>query len=364
MTFFKFTPSLTDSNDLKKISVGRAELVRDCIESIKSTRGTQQILFVGSNGMGKSHILSLIFNDLHGSDNIDTIRLAEEEYLISSLDDLCRRILDDLGSPYDGNSAVLYCRTVLNELKNSGRKVVLFVENIQSLFEQISPDLKKLRSIIQSDQSLHVVGTTTGMFDLITSPDEPFYRFFDIQYLHGLTDRQTFELIKKRLIWSKKEHLVKPLEKYAGNIHVFVDGNPRLIHMMSEIIIQNDSLDGMGENMLLLLDQLTPFYRGRMESMSPQQRAIFDKIVMTDGKTSPTEIAVQMGIANPSVVVAQLHRLERNGTVEKLKFYNKKGVKYHITDGLFRMWRNMRLNCAGMMSTEPTVFGPTLTQSV
>ena len=364
MTFFKFTPSLTDSNDLKKISVGRVELVRDCIESIKSTRGTRQILFVGSNGMGKSHILSLIFNDLHDSTNIEMIRLAEEEYLISSLDDLCRRILDDLNSPYDGDNAVLYCRTMLNELKNNGRKVVLFVENIQSLFEQISPDLGKLRSIIQSDQSLHIIGTATEPFDLITSPDEPFYRFFDTQYIYGLTDKQTFELIKKRLIGSQKEHLVKPLEKHAGNIHVFVDGNPRLIHMMSEIIIQNNSLDGMGENILRLLDQLTPLYRGRMESMSPQQRAIFDKIILADGKISPLEIAGQMGIANPSVVIAQLHRLERDGTVKKLKFYNKKGVKYHVTDGLFRMWRNMRLNCAGMMSTEPAAFVPTLTQNV
>ena len=210
MTLFRFTPSLTHKEDLEKISVGRTELIRDCVEGIKNSthnKSTRQILFLGPRGIGKSHTLLRIFHELSDSNHVTAIRLAEEEYQISCLDDLCRQVLEETNIQYRGKNATAYCRGKLNELKNNGMTAVLFVENLQPLFDQISHDLGKLRSIIQSDQSLHIVGSAPALFDLVSSPDEPFYRFFDIRDLQSFTEKQTFELIKKRLMLSKKEFL-------------------------------------------------------------------------------------------------------------------------------------------------------------
>ena len=266
MTLFRFTPSLTHKEDLEKISVGRTELIRDCVEGIKNSthnKSTRQILFLGPRGIGKSHTLLRIFHELSDSNHVTAIRLAEEEYQISCLDDLCRRVLEETNIQYRGKNATAYCRGKLNELKNNGMTAVLFVENLQPLFDQISHDLGKLRSIIQSDQSLHIVGSAPALFDLVSSPDEPFYRFFDIRDLQSFTEKQTFELIKKRLMLSKKEFLIKSLGEYMCDIQLLVEeGNPRLIHMLVEIIIQKNSLDDWEENVLLLLDQLTPLYLG------------------------------------------------------------------------------------------------------
>ena len=265
MAFFKFTPDLTDKDDLEEISVGRDKLVHDCIERIKNSvhnESTRQILFLGPRGIGKSHTLLRIFYGLSNSDKVTIIRLAEEEYSISSLDDLCQRILEELDIPYDGKDATAYCRNKLSELKNNGKMAVLFVENLQLLFDQIYSDLGKLRSIIQSDQSLCIVGSALTHFDLISSPDEPFYKFFDIKYLQGLTEEQVFELIKKRLVLSKKEFLIKDLEEHlgrVGGIHLLTGGNPRLIHILAEIIVQKNSLEDSREKFAIALGSINPF---------------------------------------------------------------------------------------------------------
>ena len=348
MTFFKFIPDLIDKDDLKEISVGRDELVQDCIKRIKNSvhrKSTRQVLFLGPRGIGKSHTLLRIFHGLSNSNEVTVIRLAEEEYSISDLDDLCQRILEVLEIPYHGKDVTAYCRNKLNELKNDGRPAVLFVENLQLLFDQISSDLGKLRSIIQSDQSLCIVGSALTYFDLISSPDTPFYKFFDVRYLQGLTEEQVFELILKRLVLSKKESLVKSLEEHPGRmggIQLLTGGNPRLIHILAEIIVQKNSLEDLERNFLSLLDQLTPFYQALMETMPREQRKIFDMIALSEGPLSPTEIAKRLNVSKPAIVVAQLRRLQKNGLVENVKFSNKRGTRYQIVERLYRIWRELR----------------------
>ena len=348
MEFFKFTPDLISEVELEKISVGRNELVQSYVDRIQNAmhnKSTSQILLLGPRGIGKSHTLLRIFHRLSNSNKVTAIRLAEEEYSISSLDDLCRRILEALNSAYYEENVTAYCRNELNKLKNDGKPVVLFVENLQMVFEQVRPDLGKLRSIIQSDQSLYMVGSALTYFDLITSPNEPFYKFFDITHLQGLTEKQVLELIKKRLEFSKKKHLTKHLERHAERIkgiHLLTGGNPRLIHILTEIVVQKNSLEDLERNLLSLLDQLTPFYQARMETLSGEQRRLFDAIALAEGPLSPTEIAKRLGISKPAIVVTQLRRLQKSGLVENVKFTNKKGTRYQIVERLYRIWRELR----------------------
>ena len=342
---YKFATEMTNAGVLKEISIGRNDLIQDCIERMKKSvrnKSTCQILFLGPRGIGKSHILLRVLHDLSDLDNIVPIRLVGDDYTIYDLNVLCRQILDMLNIPCKNRDAISYCRYRLRELKNNGKHVVLFVDNLQLLFENISPDLGKLRSIIQSDQSLSIIGSTVTSFDAITSYDEPFYRFFNTNHIESLTEEQTFELIKKRLVLAGKDHLLTSLNHHINYIHLLVNGNPRLIHMMADIIIRNNSYSSQEENTTLLLDELTPVYLGRMESMSPQQRRIFDVVAMSDEQLSTTEIAGRLNILKPSIVVAQLHRMQEDGMVKKIKLPNKKGTRYNITEQLFKMWRVMR----------------------
>ena len=99
--------------------------------------------------------------------------------------------------------------------------------------------------------------------------------------MKGLNEKEMEDLIRKRLIIAQKQELANQLSKFRERIkgiHVLTGGLPRLIHSLCEILIQQNSLDEMETNLLTLLDQLTPFYQTRMESMSPEKRKVSSAI--------------------------------------------------------------------------------------
>ena len=280
MEFFKFSPEFIDRTHLEEISVGRNDLVQGCIKRIKASvdnKSARQMLFLGPHGIGKTHTVSRIFHDLSKSDKVTTIRFADNEYAITSIDDFCRRILEELGAPHDGKNSIIQCKHKLDELKNNGRPAILFAGNVQAMFMQMRPDLGNLRSLIQSDQSLSIVGTSVDYFDEITSPDAPFYRGFEITQLQDLTESQSLELIRKRLVSLRKEAPAGSWERRVKALRLITGGNPRILHILAETMVQEslDAPDGLTKTLLMVLDQMTPFYQSKMGTMSPNSAGYF-----------------------------------------------------------------------------------------
>ncbi len=347
--FYKFTPSLIEGDVMAKTSVGRDDLVRDAVSHVLNAiknGSTSHMLFLGPRGIGKSHILLRISHRLSSSRKVTVVRLAEEEYAIFTVKDLFRRILDQMHIPCGGSDPVECGRLELAKLKDDGKPVVLIVENLQVLFDQIRNDASKLRSIIQTDQSLSMMGSALTYFDGILSHDEPFYRFFDTRHLQGLGDVEIAELMKKRLVLAGKTSLADsfgPHDHRIQGIRLLTGGNPRLVHTLAELVIQKNSLDDLEKNLLLLLDQMTPAYQARMETMSPEQRRVFDTIALAGGPVTPTEITRQLGgDKTVHVVISQLRRMQKDGLVTTVKFSDKRGTRYEIVDRLCRIWRELR----------------------
>ena len=344
MTLYKHMTELNSPEHLNEISVGQTQLVQNCVDRIeKFSRGGSpcNMLLIGPDGIGKSHALSTILHELTKSKNIVSVKLGEE-YTISNLDDLCKRILAVIGETYSGDDVITHCRRTLSELKHNSKIVIIFVENLESMFSQINEDLGKLRSILQSDRTMCIVGGSRRHFNSITSPDEPFYRGFDIEKLRSLTDDQILELIQKRLVLAQKPHLVESLEKYPSYIRdtmSLVNGNPRLAHILADIIIRQDSLYDLKINELL--DCMSPQYIERTNNLSGQQRKIYDHIVLLGKSVSPTDLTQKLKIAKP-VVITQLRRLRKKGLLENVKLANKKENRYGITDHRYGLWRRMR----------------------
>ena len=344
MTLYKHMIEFNNPEYLNEISVGQTQLIQTCIDRIeKFSRGGSpcNTLLIGPNGIGKSHALSIIINKLTKSKNIISIKLGEE-YNISNFDDLCERILAVIGVPYSGDDVITHCRRILNELKHDGKTVILFTENLESMFSHINNDLGKLRTILQSDRTMCIVGGSCRYFNSITSPDEPFYRGFDIEKLRPLTNDQILELIQKRLVIAQKIQLAESLEKYPRSIQdpmLLVNGNPRLAHILADIIICQDSLYGLKINKLL--DSMSPQYIERTNNLSEQQRIIYDYIVLLDKSISATDLAQKIKIAKP-VVITELRRLRKKGLLEDVKLANKKENRYCITDHSYSIWRRMQ----------------------
>src|SRR5207249_6711359 len=95
-----FTPSLMSAETLEAIFVQRGPLAQRTVELIRDsalTPAKHHSLLIGPRGIGKTHLVALIYHRLRGmSDLHDRLRIAwlrEEEWGVGSFLDLLVRLL-------------------------------------------------------------------------------------------------------------------------------------------------------------------------------------------------------------------------------------------------------------------------------
>jgi len=344
-TFYRFTPEMIPEEDLVAASVGRERLIKDMAETLRhaaSGGSTAHILLVGPRGIGKTNTLLRLQANLKKYPELAVARLSEEEYSISSLDDLLSRILEKTGIGPDLGNVEEQAVSVFTDMKKQGKSLVVVAENLQMLFTQMSSDMPKLRSFLQEYGLFCIVGSATGTFDEISSYDKPFYNFMNVRILHGLNEKETIGLIHRRLERMEKFDSDDPLhKKQMSCIRVLTGGNPRLIHCMCDIMLRGGSLPDLQANLLDLLDQLTPYYQARMNGLPLMQRKILDRMALACGPITPTALAKITGM-KVSSVVTQLRRMSCEGLVEQAKLRSKRETPYQVSESLYRMWREMR----------------------
>ena len=296
------------------------------------------MIFVGPHGIGKSHTVLKLASELESDATL--ARLSEEEYSVSSLDEFFARVLDVLGESYDLD-IVACARSIFQKYREQGRPVIILAENLQMLFSEMSEDLPLLRSIILEDHSFFIIGTALSTFEQIASPSATFYNFFEINRLKGLNTGEINKLIKLLTRDGQSESSQDSDVVSPDGLRILTGGNPRLVHMLCDIMAQKRSYDGLEQNLMRLLDSLTPFYQTRMEIMPPEKRKVFDTLALSHGPSTPTEIAAKLKLKN-TTVTAHLQRLRNDGIVERVKLRQKKETLYQISDRLYRIWREFR----------------------
>lgn len=347
MSLFKFTPDLMSHKDLETILVGRKVIIKDIIRKIENAaekRSAVHIVVIGQRGIGKTHLLLTIYHHFKNSPKIYPIRLSEEEYSVTRLEELFERILQVMNVKYDPEHILEEGIKILKAKRKEGRTPVVFVDNLQLLFSQLESDLPKLRAILQEHNPFCILGSALSVFDAISRYNEPFYEFFEMIFLRGLSQSEVGELIEKRLRLEGKEDMVKSLHEYKERIkgiQILTGGNPRLIHSLCEILIRKGSFQELEQNLLELLDQLTPYYQARIEALPIEKRKLVDTLALSDGPLSPTELAKKASMQT-NIVVTQLRRLENDGFVEPVKFRDKRTTMYQVSERLYRIWREMR----------------------
>lgn len=353
MTFYRFSPDMMDSELLKQLSVGRKKMLSDIMKRIREHAIKKipfHLIFIGPRGIGKTHLLLLIhygIRDTDLSELVRSIKLSEEEYSVVRLSDLLYRILDEAGLgdiEKDKELIIQQATDYLNQIEKE-KMIVLLIDNLHLLFEQLpEEDLNRLRSILQEQKNLMIIGAAPSVFGELTNYKHPFYNFFEIQFLKELTRSEIKAFIKKKLELEKEEAILSRFDEYSKKVEaisILTGGNPRLIITLCEILCKPDKLIEIEEALLTLLDGLTPYYQSKMETLPTQQRKIFDTLAISEGPLTPTEIA-KLTEYPVNVVNVQLKRLQDLGYVETVRYRKKKTIKYEVRERLFRIWREMR----------------------
>lgn len=350
--FSIYTPSLHEIDDLEARLVGakRRHAARTVATVRKSVLdgGCHHFLFVGSRGIGKTHLVSVCFHRLRNDDELrPRVALAwirEEHYGIASAADLFRRVIeavktDNPGAEIpDGPSSEAVLRALTRD-----RHVVVFAENLDDLFRRIGPHGQQaLRAVIEETAAVSLVATTPSLFPGVSDAESPFYGTFDTSHIDEMSLYEATELLLRVAELRGDDDLVAALRRPETRrrlevIEALAGGHPRIWMLFADSLTVG-AIDDLVPLFLKMLDDLTPYYQDRMRDLEGDQERIVALLCDQLGALSVGEIADRCEIEH-RVASTAVGRLETKGFLRRAPQggADRRRAYYELREPLLRL---------------------------
>lgn len=328
----KFNPGTFQSDDelLRQFVVRKHELqiVLEVLSENINAKSCQHILVAGPRGRGKTMLLARVCAELRTNEALSQhllpVRFMEESQEVTNLADFWLEALfhlakttaaanpefseellvthKDLAARWqDSNFEDLACAAVLGAADRIGRKLVLMVENLQSLSADLDPDFGwKLRKSLQSEPQIILLATATSQFKELREADGPFFELFRIIHLEPLSVSECSELWLMASGEERDSREIKPLRILTG-------GSPRLLVIVATYA-EHRSLRQLLEELVALVDDHTEYFRGHLEVIAKTERRVYLAVLDLWQASSPAEIAsrARMDVRSVSALLARL----------------------------------------------------------
>ena len=330
---------------LEAILVQRHALAEHLVKLIRVSALTDNKhfqLLIGPRGIGKTHLVSLIYHRVAKMEDLrDKLLIAwlqEEEWGIASFLDLLRGIFraiakeypaayqaelhDDVEKLYDlsPEQAEFKAAELLRDFVGK-RVLLLIVENLEDVFSGLGDfGQKQLKAYIQNYSFLTILATSQSLFDGVKHSNNPFYDFFDLHELDEFKLDDAVALLNHIAKLEGNNDLASFIQSPTGRdrikvVHYLSGGSPRVYIVFSAFLMTPESLDKLVEPFMEMLDSLTPYYQDRMKYLSNQQRKIVDFLCDRGGAAPVKEIAKRCFIEQRTVS-SQLKDLRDKGYVK------------------------------------------------
>ena len=359
----KFNPGTFQSDDevVRQFVVrqGELDLVLEVIRGNTDSPSCQHVLIVGPRGRGKTMLLARVGAELRAdnalSERLFPVRFIEESQEIATLADFWLEALFHLahanatGKPEfrrelltthagltarwrDTNIEDCARAAFLEAADRLDRKIVLMVENLQSLCSDVGDDFGwQLRQTLQSEPRVMLLATATSRFKGLDDAKRPFFELFRIVELEPLSTDAC------RRLWnmvSGDEHTsreIKPLRILTG-------GSPRLLVIVATFA-RHRSLRQLLEELVTLVDDHTEYFRSHLEVLAKTERRVYLAVIDLWQSSSAQEIAARARV-DIRIASALIARLVDRGAVVAEGTGRKR--KYAATERLYSIYYKLR----------------------
>ncbi len=362
---FLYNPDRKGKRQLIADFVVRQNILKEIMDDLEGSsmkRPEQHYLIVGQRGTGKSTLLNRVKYAVEDSDRLNKwlipIIFSEEQYNISELANFWENIAQVLEDYYGFNG--LYgemekqaekdnfeeiCWDILEKgLNESGKKIVLLIDNIGDLFKKIKElEVRRFREILQTKSQLRVISASPLYLESILDYKQPMFEFFKVIRLESLNSSDTRELLLKLAeIHHEEEKIGQIIKETPERIEVLralAGGVPRTIALMFNIFIEHEHESSL-RDLENILDAVTPLYKHRMDDLPPQQQKIIDAVAKNWDPIGVKQLKERVRLES-KVISAQLRQLEKNQVVQKMET-DIKNHEYILKERFFNIWYLMR----------------------
>ncbi|MFH1942289.1 MAG: ATPase, partial [bacterium] len=359
-----YNPALQTPQELIDSFVVRTKLFQEIFEDIKNSEmkyPEQHYIIQGIRGQGKTTLLLRIAYEINRDarlrKKIIPIIFNEEQYNISRLYKLWETTSEyleeynEITGLYDEMQKLpiddqyeFGCFQILEDaLKKNKKKIILFIDNIDEMLNKFSrTEHHRLREIFIESAELRVIGASSVSLEFHHDYGKPFYQFFRMPQLNGLSSDETKTLLLKLGEQYKRDRVKEIVESQPGRIEALrrlTGGVIRTIIILFQIFV--DDQDGNAfRDLEKILDGVSPLYKHRMDKLAPQQQEIIDFIALNWDAVSTKEIAQKTKLQSKAIS-AQLKQLEKYHIIEKERT-DTKNFLYRIHERFFNIWYLMR----------------------
>jgi len=359
-----YNPANQTKQQLINNFVVRLELFQEIFKDIKTSKmesPEQHYIIQGIRGQGKTTLLLRLAYEIQKDPKLNKwlipVIFSEEQYSLRKLYKLWEltaeylkaelgfeSLYSDMQKLNDDIDYEVNCFQLLeNRLKHNKKKLVLFIDNINDMFDRFKKkDCQRLREVLQQTSELRIIGASSVSIEFHYQYEQPFYEFFNMPILKGLTLPETQTLLLKLGEYYESEKVKEIVEEQTGRIEALrrlTGGVIRTIILLFNIFV--DEEEGNAFNDLEdVLDKVTPLYKHRMDNLSPQQQEIMEFIALSWDAVSTKEISTKVK-EKSKAVSAQLSQLVKSNLIEQQNTDTKNNL-YRLSERFFNIWYLMR----------------------
>jgi len=387
-----YNPAQLTPDELKASFIARKETLTEMLRLIHEQprrRPCQHMMLIGPRGMGKTTLgLRFLYAVGESPDlaaNWQPVPFYEESYNVGDLaafwlaalrhltratddpqwEDRAEALAED---ERDAERLAAYALAALRDFcQASGKRLILFVENLDAVFEQLRDEreVHALRATLIECPDILLVGSANAVFEAIRGHGEPFYEFFRLFILEGLGQEETLQILEVLAGREDKPEIAETLRRERGRLETLrrlTGGNPRLLVLACRMLIESP-LGSAFEDLERLIDEQTPYFKARIEELPVQSRNIFHSLAEGWKPMLAREIAGAARL-NSSHASAQLKQLVEKGYAREIRLRGAKRTRYEVSDRFYNIYYLLRFSRVGRDRLERLVaflydlFGP------
>ncbi len=367
-----YNPALLKKDELIAQFTARKPLLDRLLRDLKGADNGafQHQLIVGPRGSGKTTLLRRLRFAIEDDPELRRrwipLVFPEEQYNVARLSDLWLNCLDALSDMLEREGRdeeadrldesieklptgdeKARARAALDLLiglaKKEERGLVLLFDNSDLIFDRLKEDQWAIREVLSAENHLLFIGATSAPIESTYNHEGAFYDFFNNIELRPLTEEEAREVIIKLATIRQTPHVIDLVNKEHGrlrSLHILTGGNLRTIVVLYQVLAQSSD-DNIQTDLEQLLDQYTPFYKHRFDSLSPQQQQVVDALALNWDPIPAADLADKLRMET-NAVSAQLNRLVGDGVVDKVASPPGEKTFFQVTERFFNIWYLMR----------------------